>query len=401
MKLSNIRPFPLAILLATSVLSGCPTLPKAGPSLRTVSKMPTQPAVQTETEQTAEALPKVAIVDMNDAVSLNLARGTANQSLADLADGRTSNPDSVGMGDVLEITLWESPPAVLFGGAINSLGSGTSQTVRLPEQMVGSNGTISIPFLGNINVRGKTPQQIQAQIVSGLSRKAHQPQALVRVVQNNSANATVIRAGRSVRMPLTAHRERVLDAVAAVGGVESGVQDISLQLTRGNQMRTVALENVTLDPTQNIVLRSGDVLTMQSNPLSFTALGAVGKNQQVNFAAKGMKLSEALGAIGGLLDGRADARGVFVFRYQKLNRLPEAEQMAWRNEGYSDLMDIPVVYRVNLAEPHSMFWLQRFAMNDKDVIYVANAPASEMQKFLHLLFSPVVSGVNSVNNLTN
>ena len=45
--------------------------------------------------------------------------------------------------------------------------------------------------------------------------------------------------------------------------------------------------------------------------------------------------------------------------------------------------------------------MQRFAMHDKDVIYVANAPASEMQKFLQLLFSPVVSGVNSINNLNN
>ncbi|MCG7656297.1 polysaccharide biosynthesis/export family protein [Wielerella bovis] len=394
---SRLR-LPICILLATSVLSGCPTLPTSGPSLKTVSTMPTQPVVEPQPE--AE-LPKVEIIDLNDAVSMRLAQANAPQSLTDLAGGRANNPDAIGMGDVLEITLWESPPAVLFGGAINSMGAGSAQTVKLPEQMVGANGTVSVPFLGSLNVRGKTPEQVQQQIIAGLRRKANQPQALVRVVQNNSANATVIRAGKSVRMPLTSHRERVLDAVAAVGGVESGVQDISLQLTRGNQVRTVALERITAEPAQNIVLRSGDVLTMQSNPLSFTALGAVGKNQTVNFAAKGMNLSEALGAVGGLLDRRSDARGVFVFRYQPLTSLSADEQITWRNQGYSDHMSIPVVYRINLMEPHSLFWLQRFAMQDKDVIYVANAPASELQKFLQLLFSPVVSGVNSIESLTN
>ncbi|ULJ69630.1 polysaccharide export protein [Wielerella bovis] len=394
---SHLR-LPICVLLATSVLSGCPTLPSSGPSLKTVSAMPTQPAVEPQPE--AE-LPKVEIIDLNDAVSMRLAQANAPQSLTDLAGGRANNPDAIGMGDVLEITLWESPPAVLFGGAINSMGAGSAQTVKLPEQMVGANGTVSVPFLGSLNVRGKTPEQVQQQIIAGLRRKANQPQALVRVVQNNSANATVIRAGKSVRMPLTSHRERVLDAVAAVGGVESGVQDISLQLTRGNQVRTVALERITAEPEQNIVLRSGDVLTMQSNPLSFTALGAVSKNQTVNFAAKGMNLSEALGTVGGLLDRRSDARGVFVFRYQPLNSLSADEQITWRNQGYVDHMSIPVVYRINLMEPHSLFWLQRFAMQDKDVIYVANAPASELQKFLQLLFSPVVSGVNSIESLTN
>ena len=152
---------------------------------------------------------------------------------------------------------------------------------------------------------------------------------------------------------------------------------------------------------QNIVLRSGDVLTLMNKPLSFTALGAVTRNQRVEFAARGINLSEALGQIGGLLDYRADPRGLFVFRYQPLSQLSVTQQAAWREQGFSDHMRVPVVYRVNLQEPHALFWLQRFAMQDKDVLYVANAPASELQKFLSVLFSPVISGVSSVERLTN
>lgn len=378
-------------------LSACQSLPSTGPSLRQISQM--QP--ESERSQVQAALPPVQIIDIDDAVSLQMAKDNVPQSLTDLAQGKDGAADAVGVGDVLEITLWESPPALLFGGAINSMGSGTAQTVALPAQMVSANGTISVPFLGNIAVKGKTPEQIQQQIVAGLQRKANQPQALVRLTQNNSANATIIRAGRSVRVPLTANRERVLDAVAAVGGVEQEIYNISLQLTRGNQVRVVPLEDIAAQPAQNIVLRAGDVLTLQTSPQSFTALGAVGKNQAFNISARGMNLGEAMGAMGGLLDRRSDPRGVFVFRYQTMSSLSPAEQIIWKQRGYAPHMNVPVVYRMDLTQPHSLFWLQRFAMRDKDIIYVANAPVSELQKFLQFVFAPVTTGVGSINGLMN
>jgi len=57
---------------------------------------------------------------------------------------------------------------------------------------------------------------------------------------------------------------------------------------------------------------------------------------------------------------------------------------------------VPVVYRVDLKNPRSLFWIQSFPVKDKDVLYVANAPVTELQKFLTLLFTlayPVQTGV--------
>ena len=62
---------------------------------------------------------------------------------------------------------------------------------------------------------------------------------------------------------------------------------------------------------------------------------------------------------------------------------------------------MPVVYRLNLTDANSLFWMQRFPVKNKDVVYVSNAPLAELQKFLQFVFSPVVSGIGSVNNLTN
>ncbi|HFC8521624.1 TPA: polysaccharide biosynthesis/export family protein [Neisseria subflava] len=380
------------LLLCVSLLTACSSLPTSGPSTRNVVALGQQPA-------TAE-VPEVELIDVNGTVAQSLYQAQVNQSFAQLGDG-TSSIGAINIGDVLDITIWEAPPAVLFGGALSSIGSGNAQQTKLPEQMVNSSGTISVPFIGDVSVLGKTPVQVQNIIKGRLKKMANRPQVMVRMVQNNAANVSVIRAGNSVRMPLTAAGERVLDAVAAVGGSTANVQDTNVQLTRGNVVRTIALEDLVAHPRQNILLRRGDVVTMITNPSTFTSMGAVGHTQQIGFSVKGLSLAEAVGRMGGLQDYSADARGVFVFRYAPLSELPPEKQSKWAEKGYGDRAEIPVVYRLNLTDANSMFWMQRFPVKDKDVVYVSNAPLAEVRKFLSFVFSPVVSGANSINNLVN
>lgn len=382
----------VGVLLLSFGVGACGSFPTTGPGSGSISALG---------KQAGENIPEISVIDIDDQVVSDFSRREVRQSLADLGKRHSGFADAVGEGDMLEITIWEAAPAVLFGGALNSVGSGSAQMVNLPPQIVDTKGAISVPFLGNVPVAGKTPERIRTEIIGRLKKMANQPQAMVRVSQNNSSNVTVIRAGRSIRMPLTGHRERVLDAVAAVGGTESGAQDISVQLTRGHTVRTAALEAVTADTAQNVVLQPGDILTLLSKPLSFTALGALGRNQQVPFSAKGMNLAEAIGAAGGLQDRRSNPKGVFVFRYQPVSFLPKNEQDKWIAKGYDPATEVPTVYRMDLLNANSLFWMQKFFIQDKDIVYAANAPLAELYKFLQLVFSPVVSGVNSVNNLGN
>ncbi|OOF69969.1 polysaccharide biosynthesis/export family protein [Rodentibacter caecimuris] len=306
------------------------------------------------------------------------------------------------IGDVLEISIWEAPPAVLFGGTFSSEGQGAGHLTQLPPQTIDSKGMISVPFVGNISVRGKTPEAIASHITSVLKRKANQPQVLVRIINNQSSDVTVIRQGNSIRMPLTPSGERVLDAVAAVGGSPADIQDITIQLTRANQVKTLPFETLIADPNQNILLQAGDVVSLLTTPYSFTGLGAVGNNQQMKFSTKGLTLAEAIGKMGGLIDTRSDPRGIFVFRYVPFSQLDLVQQQSWAKRGYQIGMDVPTVYRANLLDPKSMFLIQRFPVKDKDIVYVSNAPLAEFQKFLRMIFSitsPITNTVNSVNNL--
>lgn len=384
------------ILLGSGIassLSACGWLPASGPSYRNT--------VALKAAAPHQSVPDVEWIDVSDAIIGGLDNSAAIQSFGSLPRSGEKSAGKVGEGDILDIAIWEAPPALLFGGVLTSQGSGNAHVTKLPEQMVGADGKISVPFLGLVYVKGKTPAAIQTEIAGRLKKMANQPQVMVRLVKNNSTNILVVKAGNSIRMPLTAHGERVLDAVAAAGGVSDNVRDVSVQLTRQGVVKTVAFETLIEKPSENVLLQAGDVVALHSKPLSFTALGAVGKVQQFRFSAKGLSLAEALGQAGGTSDRRAAAKGVFVFRYQPLSSLAHSEQYRWIEKGYKPESDIPVVYRVDLSDAQSLFWIQKFPMQDKDILYVANAPLAEMQKFLQFVFSPVISGVSSINNLGN
>ncbi|MCW9698301.1 polysaccharide biosynthesis/export family protein [Avibacterium sp. 20-129] len=377
----------LTVIIGTS----CSSLPTSGPSKSKVLGI-----------EDNQKTPKVNLVQLDIQNVMPLYQNFIKQNFSEFSNSQQGYNGMVDIGDILDISIWEAPPAVLFGSTLTDTSDGSAKLTKLPEQMVNKRGRITIPFIGSITVKGKTPEVIQTEIVRRLSSMANHPQAIVRVVQNNSANVSVIRQGNSIRMPLTSHGERVLDAIAAVGGVQADIQDVSIQLTRGTQVKSISFESLVSDPSQNIPLRSGDVLTLLNSPLSFTGLGAVGTNRQIKFSTKGLSLAEAIGQMGGLIDTRSDPSGVFVFRYTPFNKLSLVDQDIWRSRGYDNGMDVPTVYQIDLLKPKSLFVLQRFPIQDKDVIYVSNAPLAEFQKFLRMIFSitsPVTSTINSVNNL--
>jgi polysaccharide export outer membrane protein len=136
-----------------------------------------------------------------------------------------------------------------------------------------------------------------------------------------------------------------------------------------------------------VALRPGDVITALYQPLSFTALGATGRNEEVFFEASGISLTQALARVGGVQDQRADVQGVFLFRFEDPALLgvdPRALRLT--PEGR-----VPVIYRIDLGNPATFLNAQTFPMRGRDVLYIANAPAAELQKFLQILTSSIYS----------
>lgn len=381
-----------ALFMASLFVGGCSTYPNwiasSGPSAQIINEM-------NEGENPAG----IEIVDLSAEVNYRLqANQNHDQFAATFTDGNMAGY-TVGPGDTLEVNLWEAPPAMLFDSSASELSQGvsTSKATSFPAQMVAKDGTISIPFAGQVRVAGKTPTEIQQEIVNRLSKLANQPQVLVKVAQNQTANVTVVgEVTNNIRMPLTARGERLLDALAAAGGAKQPVEKTTIQITRNEQVRSMPLNAVIRDPRQNIQLAAGDVVTAYHKPLSFTILGAAGsgdsgKEANVDFEASGVSLAQALGQAGGVDSMHADANGVFLFRFESADALDWPQPPRLTQDG-----KVPVVYRINLKNPASFLLAQNFPMQDHDLIYIAYAPSAELQKFMTLILTgayPVLMGI--------
>ncbi|MES2682529.1 MAG: polysaccharide biosynthesis/export family protein [Pseudomonadota bacterium] len=370
---------PLFLLVVASLsLTACNQLPRTGPSRSEIG------------EPGGNRLTGIQIVDVDDAI----ARRLQDQHKLPLFSDRFGI-EKQGMtrlvvpGDVLDISIWEAPPAALFASIVTetrtAAAASPAKATTLPDQVVDREGYIDVPFAGRVPVGGKTVQAVQAEIVKRLTGKANQPEAIVRLTQSASSESVTVvgDVATSVKMTLTPGGERLLDALAAAGGVRQPVSKMTLQLTRGQQFHALPLETIIRDPLQNIPLASGDVITALFQPYSFTALGAAGKNEEINFEAQGISLAQALARSGGLLDSRSNPNGVFVFRFEPQKALEWPSQpVATTPEGM-----VPVIYRLDMTNPASFFAMQGFVINDKDILYVANSPAAELQKFLNIIFS--------------
>jgi polysaccharide export outer membrane protein len=269
---------------------------------------------------------------------------------------------------------------------------------RIPDQQVGSDGAISIPYAGRLPVAGRTPTEVEHAIEGALKDKALDPQVLV-VVKRSPANAVSV-AGEVVggaRVPLSPGGDRLLQVIAAAGGAHAPVHDTFVRLSRNGVTASIPLATLVSDPAQDIYAEPGDVLTLVRRPQTFSVFGATGKNSAISFNSNRLSLSEALAKAGGLLDQRADPRAVFLFRYEPDSVVRALGQPLASNApaGIS-----PIAYRLDLSEAKSYLLAQRFPVHDKDVIFVANSRYEDVYRFFSTLAQitgPIQTGLITCN----
>ena len=332
-----------------------------------------------------KAMSGIQLVDVNYAISRYLKEEIERPPLDLLKDFVNPYPlrYTVGPGDTLQVYIWEAPPAMLFASSTASMStpSGSIMTT-IPDQMVGSDGDIVMPFAGKIPCTDKTLNDIGAEIRQRLMHMAHDPQVVVRLVKNHAQSITVVgNVKNSTMVPMIPGGVSVLQALAVAGGVVKPVNKVTIQLSRKGKVLQLPLEEIIRNPHENVSLRGGDVLTALYKPLQVTVMGATKETKEVDFQASGISLAQALAQAGGLDGNQADAKAVFVFRFEKPSLLPHWPKPVQRSANG----EVPVVFRFDFSDPATLFAAQTFPVQNHDLIYVASAPIADLQKFLGLI----------------
>ena len=381
----------LLVLALVVAVAGCSRFGRSGPyagALRHAGGAQVQAAA-------------ITVVDLTAANAAHLLQADHGQTFAQALGDVAPVGTVIGKGDTIDIAVWEAPPAALFAtiSPPGTLASGiqAARSTGLPEQTVDETGRIFMPFVGEVDAAGRSPIDLEREITQRLQGKANHPQVIVRITHNALKNVSVLGdVAASGRFGVTPHGERVLDALANAGGVKQPVTKMVLQITRGSTVASMPLDTVIRDPAQNVRLAPDDVVTALYQPWTFTVLGAAGTNAEVPFEATGMTLAQALGRAGGLNDARADIHGVFLFRLENPVALDPATVATARTTPDGR---VPVIYRLNMADPAAFFIAQGFRIRDHDVLYVANAPGADLQKFANTLANFAYAGLGIINQV--
>ena len=104
-------------------------------------------------------------------------------------------------------------------------------------------------------------------------------------------------------------------------------------------------------------------------------------------------MSQALAKSQGLRDDLANPNGVFLFRYEPTSivRALDKPIAARAQDGTA-----PVAYRFDFSDANSYLIANQFPVRDKDIIFVADAGAIQVQKLFTLfqtVTGPVISGL--------
>lgn len=365
----------LAAATLAGLLAACSALPGSGPLREAVI----------EGAQAPDAGYNVVALDSR--VVEHLERRHVDTLYGSFSDRRPSPDLRIGVGDSVQVTIWEAAAGGLFSAAPTAIGGAAvqagSRAATIPEQVVARDGAITVPYAGRIRVIGQRPPDVERIIVNRLTGRAIEPQVLVAVTRNMSMTATIVgEGGQGAVVPLSVRGTRLLEGLALAGGVRAQVHETFINLSRDGRAVRVPLQSVMRRPQENIFLRPNDVLTLVRDPQTFTAVGATGRNAVIPFEAVGTSLEEAIAKSGGLIDTRSDPDGVFILRYEPVHFL-----RSWRDprEIRGHHVFVPVIYQLNMRDPAALFLARRFQIRDKDIIYVSNAPFAEIQKLFALI----------------
>ncbi|MET0748750.1 MAG: polysaccharide biosynthesis/export family protein [Rhizobium sp.] len=358
------------------VLSSCTSLPRSGPDAGLVDS---QASVKVSSKDRKVGI-DYALVDLNQNMLKFFDSKAASSLKASFGNSPKSPPDiPLGYGDVVQVSIFESQSGGLF--IPSDAGSRAGNFITIPSQTIDRGGTITVPYAGRIVAAGKRKEEVEAAIVKKLSTRAIEPQVVVTTVTSNSSQVAVLGdVNTPAKVELSPAGERVLDAISQAGGLSTPAMETNITLQRRGKTATVPYETLMKNPSENIFVSPMDTVIADHRARAFVAFGATGTNGRYTFDDENLTLADGLGKAGGALDAQANPAQVMLYRLvdKKLLREMGVNVANFRDD------QVPVVFRANLRDPAGFFAAQKFAMADKDVIYISNAGSVELLKFLDI-----------------
>jgi polysaccharide export outer membrane protein len=368
----NIKYQPLFAGLTLLLLGGCTVFP--GSHISTTNKHSVEQEQEEGEEQFSEEVNVYALTPQQ--VAKYQTAKTSAQANPELEALIAKYEYRVGPGDILNVTIWDHPELTIPAGSYRS----SSES----GNWVHADGTIFYPYIGTVEVAGKTVREIRTLVSNKLKRFIESPQVDVNVAAFRSKKTYVTgevdKPGQQAitNIPLT-----LLDAINRSGGLAENADWRNVTLTRNGKEETLSLYALMQrgDLTQNRLLQPGDIIHVPRNDTQKVfVMGEVKNPQLLKMDRSGMSLTEALSSVGGINELAADATGVFVIRATSQDK---------KDESMAD------IYQLNIKDASALIIGTEFDLKPYDIVYVTAAPITRWNRLIMQLM-PTITGFNEL-----
>ncbi|MBR0797171.1 polysaccharide export protein [Bradyrhizobium jicamae] len=356
----------MSLVLLSS--AGCSIMPMSGPEDHVIKSEITRSG------------PEYGLVKLTPTVVDILKEYGPGAIAGSFPDNRPPPSIKFGIGDVVAVSIFEAAAGGLFIPA--EAGVRPGNFVALPNQNVDSAGFITVPYAGAIKAAGRTPSEIQSDIVKAIGNRAIEPQVVVSLITQNTSLISVLgEVNAPTRLTANAAGERIMDVISRAGGIKGQGWETWVTLERNGKRATVPFGALVYSPANNVWVHPGDTIYVYREPQIFLAFGASGSQGQFPFDMWKISLTQAMAKAGGLLDAQAEPSGVYVYRREPREL---AERLGVDCSKYVG-PTVPIVYNADFRDPAAYFLASKFDMRDKDVVFAANAATVDTAKFLQFV----------------
>lgn len=318
----------------------------------------------------------VAVVPVDKVTAGKIAHWPGKSSPGTGWIGNKRGPSSAALktGDVVNVTIWDSAENSLLVPA------GHKQTA-LNGLVVSATGSLFIPYVGDVVVSGQTVDGARRTIEDKVLAVA--PSAQVVLTSSSGVQNSVDLVSGMVKpgtYPLVSRNQTILSMLAAGGGIGSGMRNPIVRLIRDGKTYEISASQLLGNGALDTVLRGGDKILVEQDDRYFTSLGASGTERLIYFEKDRITALEAMSISGGLVDGRADPKGVLILR--------EYAAQAVR----SDMSGPPkskVVFSFDLTNAEALFAAREFTVLPGDTVLVSESPLPVAQSILSLFGSTI------------